>query len=118
MNYQFKGCNIISRRFLSTTHGNPKTYSRLGTVIKIIYEILTIQRDYGNRIDRKLARLKYTIDNYGIDWVKKELKKRIGFSLEKEHPFVFTERTDYFGWIQNNKKLWNYTFFYRKRINF
>ncbi|WP_185881692.1 NADPH-dependent assimilatory sulfite reductase hemoprotein subunit [Blattabacterium cuenoti] len=127
-NYQLKGFNISVGGGLSTTHGNPKTYSRLGTVIgfsdseektlKIVYEILTIQRDYGNRNDRKLARLKYTIDNYGIDWFKKELEKRISFSLEKEHPFVFTERTDYFGWIQNNKKLWNYTFFIENGLIF
>lgn len=128
LNYQFKGFNISVGGGLSTTHGNPKTYSRLGTVIgfsdseekilKIVYEILTIQRDYGNRSDRKLARLKYTIDNYGIDWFKKKLEKRVGFSLEKEHPFVFTERTDYFGWIQNNKKLWNYTFFIENGLIF
>ncbi len=127
-NYQLKGFNMSVGGGLSTTHGNHKTYSRLGTVIgfsdseektlKIIYEILTIQRDYGNRNDRKLARLKYTIDNYGIDWFKKELEKRIGFSLDKEHPFVFTERTDYFGWIQNNKQLWNYTFFIENGLIF
>ena len=36
--------------------------------LKAIYEILTVQRDYGNRSDRKLARLKYTVDKYGADW--------------------------------------------------
>ncbi|ACY40301.1 sulfite reductase (NADPH) hemoprotein subunit beta [Blattabacterium sp. (Blattella germanica) str. Bge] len=123
-----KGFNISVGGGLSTTHGNSKTYSRLGTIIgfsdsenkilKIIYEILTIQRDYGNRGDRKLARLKYTIDNYGINWFKNELENRIGFSLEKEKPFLFTERRDYFGWIQDNQKLWNYTFFIENGLIF
>ncbi|WP_185853119.1 NADPH-dependent assimilatory sulfite reductase hemoprotein subunit [Blattabacterium cuenoti] len=123
-----KGFNISVGGGLSTTHGNSRTYSRLGTVIgfsdsedqilKIIYEILTIQRDYGNRSDRKLARLKYTIDNYGINWFKKELENRIGFSLQKENPFIFTERRDYFGWIQDHKESWNYTFFVENGLIF
>ncbi|AWU43712.1 NADPH-dependent assimilatory sulfite reductase hemoprotein subunit [Blattabacterium sp. (Cryptocercus kyebangensis)] len=128
VNNQFQGFNISVGGGLSTTHGNSKTYSRLGTVIgfydsekeilKIIYEILKIQRDYGNRGDRKLARLKYTIDHYGIDWFKNKLEKRIGFFLKKEHPFFFTERCDYFGWIQDNRKLWNYTFFIENGLIF
>ncbi|WP_185865792.1 NADPH-dependent assimilatory sulfite reductase hemoprotein subunit [Blattabacterium cuenoti] len=123
-----KGFNISVGGGLSTTHGNSKTYSRLGTVIgfsdsedqilKIVYEILTIQRDYGNRSDRKLSRLKYTIDNYGINWFKKELENRIGFSLQEKKYFLFTERRDYFGWIQDYQKLWNYTFFIENGLIF
>ncbi|WP_185864255.1 NADPH-dependent assimilatory sulfite reductase hemoprotein subunit [Blattabacterium cuenoti] len=119
---KINGFNITVGGGLSTTHGNDKTYSRLGTVIgfynlkkhhilKIIYEVLTIQRDYGNRTNRKLARLKYTIDNYGISWFKKKLEDRIGFSLEKEKPFSFTKRGDDFGWIKDDEGLWRYTFF-------
>ena len=69
---------------MSTTHGNPDHYARLATelgfvdtkekLLKAVYEVLTIQRDYGNRSDRKLARLKYTIDRLGVDWWKKELE--------------------------------------------
>ncbi len=69
------GFNIAIGGGLSTTHGNAQTYARLGTVIgfvdsgektlKAIYEILTVQRDFGNRSDRKLARLKYTVDQDG-----------------------------------------------------
>ncbi|AER40636.1 MAG: NADPH-dependent assimilatory sulfite reductase hemoprotein subunit [Flavobacteriales bacterium] len=125
---KLKGFNISVGGGLSTTHGNSKTYSRLGTIIgfydseekilRIVYEILTIQRDYGNRSDRKFARLKYTIDNYGIEWFKKELENRIGFSLKKERPFFFTERCDYFGWIQDDMKLWNYTIFIENGLVF
>ena len=118
-NNKLKGYNIAIGGGLSSTHGNPATYPRLGTVIgfvsgedkilKTIYEIVTIQRDYGNRADRSLARLKYTVDKMGVEWFKTEIEKRTGFPLEKEKPFQFTERSDYYGWFQNSDRLWYYT---------
>ena len=116
---KLKGFNIAVGGGLSATHGNTETYPRLATVIgfvdtkeklfKAIYEVVTIQRDYGNRSDRKLARLKYTLDKYGVEWFKKELENRIGFELEAEKPYLFTERTDYYGWLQSKDGLWYYT---------
>ncbi len=118
-NNQLKGYNIAIGGGLSSTHGNPSTYPRLATVIgfvsgeekilKTIYEILTIQRDYGNRSDRSLARLKYTVDKMGIEWFKTEIARRTGLELEKEKPFQFTDRKDYYGWFQNADKFWYYT---------
>ena len=52
-------------------------------LFKAVYEVVTIQRDYGNRSDRKLARLKYTLDKYGVDWYRQELENRTGFPLEE-----------------------------------
>lgn len=115
------GFNIAVGGGLGTTHGNSETYPRLGTVIgfadteekilKSVYEIVTIQRDYGNRQDRKQARLKYTLDKYGVAWFVKELEARIGSKLEAPKPFSFTERKDHFGWQQNDEGLWYYTVF-------
>src|SRR5262249_39079803 len=68
-------------------------------------------RDYGNRTDRKLARLKYTLDNVGVDWFKQELQKRTGFALEDPRPYRFTTRSDYFGWQADDKGRWHYTVF-------
>jgi sulfite reductase (NADPH) hemoprotein beta-component len=120
-NNQLLGFNIAIGGGLSTTHGNKETYPRLATVIgfcdteaktlKTIYEVLTIQRDYGNRSDRKLARLKYTLDKYGVDWFTNELQLRTGFALEKARPYHFTQRTDYFGWHKSEQGLWHYTAF-------
>lgn len=120
-NEKLHGFNIAVGGGLSTTHGNKETYARLATVIgfvsgeekilKTVYEVLTIQRDFGNRNDRKLARLKYTIDKYGVDWFKNELEKRIGFGLEKERQQLFTTRKDSFGWSRNHRGLWYYTLF-------
>jgi sulfite reductase (NADPH) hemoprotein beta-component len=123
---ELQGFNLAIGGGLGTTHGNPETYPRLATVIgfvpagnptaddrlfKTIYEVVTIQRDYGNRSDRKLARLKYTVDKYGTDWYRQELEKRTGFPLEASRPYEFTDRTERFGWQQDHKGLWHYTLF-------
>lgn len=120
-NNKLLGFNIALGGGLSATHGNSETYPRLATVIgfcnseektlKTIYEVLTVQRDFGNRGDRKLARLKYTIDKFGIRWFKDELEKRIGFKLEPARDYQFKERKDLYGWHQNDKGLWYYTVF-------
>jgi sulfite reductase (NADPH) hemoprotein beta-component len=120
-NNKLKGFNIAIGGGLSTTHGNPDTYARVATVIgftdtkektlQTIYEILTVQRDFGNRSDRKLARLKYTVDKLTVDGFKKEVEKRLGFELEEAKPYQFTERKDYYAWEQCDKGLWHYTVF-------
>ena len=120
-NKKLLGFNIAIGGGLSTTHGNKNTYARLASVIgfcdseekvlKAVYEIVTIQRDFGNRSDRKLARLKYTLDKVGVDWFKQELKNRTGFALEEPRPYQFTSRTDYFGWHADDGGLMHYTMF-------
>lgn len=118
-NNELKGFNIAVGGGLATTHGNPETYARLATVIGFtdteektlaaVYEVLTIQRDYGNRADRKLSRLKYTVDKVGVDWFKEELERRVGFTLEKARPIKMISRVDHFGWRQNEAGKWYYT---------
>jgi sulfite reductase (NADPH) hemoprotein beta-component len=107
-NQELKGFNIAIGGGLSTTHGNPATYARLATeigflageekILQAIYAIVTIQRDFGNRSDRKLARLKYTIDRHSLGWFKEEVERRMGLAMEPARPYVFTTRKDYYGW--------------------
>ncbi|MFL5809035.1 MAG: NADPH-dependent assimilatory sulfite reductase hemoprotein subunit [Flavisolibacter sp.] len=120
-NNELKGFNIAIGGGLSSTHGNAEHYARLATVIgfadseektlKAVYEILTVQRDFGNRSDRKKARLKYTVDKYGPGFFKKEVEKRTGFELQKARPYSFRSRTDHYGWEQNHEGLWYFTVF-------
>ena len=120
-NGKLQGFNIAIGGGLSTTHGNAETYARLGTVIgftdteekvlKTVYEILTVQRDNGNRSDRKLARLKYTVDRMGVNAYRGEVEKRTGFALQPARPYTFTSRADRYGWEQNEKGKWYYTLF-------
>lgn len=115
-----EGFNVAIGGGLGATHGNADTYPRLATVIgfvpadddrlfKAIYEVVTIQRDYGDRSDRKFARLKYTLDRLGVDWYKEELARRTGFELGEPRPYFFNERKDLYGWQQNHLGLWYYT---------
>lgn len=120
-NNELKGFNIAIGGGMSATHGNPEHYPRLASLLgyvggkektlKAVYEVLTIQRDYGNRSDRKVARLKYTVDRLGLDWWKQELERRCGFELEEVKPFTFESRRDFYGWEQNHEGLWYYTVF-------
>lgn len=120
-NDELKGFNVAIGGGLSSTHGNEEHYPRLATVIgfvdseektlKTVYEILTVQRDFGNRTDRKKARLKYTVDKYGADFFRKEVEKRTGFDLQEARPFSFQSRRDHYGWRQNHEGLWYYTVF-------
>jgi len=118
---KLKGFNIAAGGGLSSTHGNPNTYPRLASILgfadseekvmKAVYEIMTIQRDHGNRSDRKLARLKYTIDKFGVDGFREELEKRCGFKLEEAKSYTFTDRKDHYGWAKNHEEKWYYTVF-------
>jgi sulfite reductase (NADPH) hemoprotein beta-component len=120
-NNKLIGFNIAAGGGLSATHGNAQTYPRLATtlgfvtegeqVLKAVYEIMTIQRDYGNRSDRKLARLKYTLDNMGVPQFIQELEKRCGFALQPARPVHFTSRRDHYGWRQNGEGKWYFTLF-------
>lgn len=120
-NNKLIGFNIAVGGGLATTHGNPNTYSRLASIIgftdteektlKAVYEILTIQRDFGNRVDRKLSRMKYTVDKLTVEGFKKELESRIGFDLLPQKAFKFTERSDRFGWEKSETGNWYYTLF-------
>jgi sulfite reductase (NADPH) hemoprotein beta-component len=118
---KLKGFNIAIGGGLSATHGNAETYPRLASIIgfadteekilKTIYEVVTVQRDFGNRTDRKLARLKYTLDKLGVEKYKEEVEKRTGFTLEPARPYTFNKRIDYYGWHKAANGLWYYTLF-------
>lgn len=118
---KLKGFNLAVGGGLGATHGNANTYPRLGSmlgfldseekVLKAVYETITIQRDYGNRSDRKLSRIKYTIDKMGVDAFKAELEKRCGFKLEPERAYEFNSRSDFYGWHKNHEGKWYYTAF-------
>ncbi|MFC7322617.1 assimilatory sulfite reductase (NADPH) hemoprotein subunit [Halobacillus campisalis] len=116
---QLQGFNVAVGGGMGMTHGDTDTYPQLSRVIgfcepdqilDVAEKILTIQRDYGNRSERKNARFKYTIDRKGIDWVKKELNDRLGWSLEEERSYSFDHNGDRYGWIEGDGK-WHLTLF-------
>ena len=73
--------------------------------------MVKIQRDHGDRSDRRHARLKYTIEDRGVEWFKEELNQRLGWSLEPTKDFYFESTTDRYGWNQDNDGHWTYGLF-------
>ncbi|MES1942737.1 sulfite reductase subunit beta [Salinisphaera sp. PC39] len=114
------GFNVAAGGGMGATYGEPATYPRLGTVIgfctpdqtlDVVEKLVTIQRDYGDRVERKHARFKYTIDDRGVDWLTSELVKRTGFELGEARPYEFHGNGDRFGWVEGDDGDWHLTLF-------
>jgi sulfite reductase (NADPH) hemoprotein beta-component len=114
------GYNVVVGGGLGSTFGVPETYPRAGDVIgfckpeqaiDVAEKVVAVQRDYGNRKDRKQARLKYTIDHRGLDWFVAELEKYLGYSLEQARPFNVTHTGDNYGWKKGTDGKWHLTYF-------
>lgn len=115
-----EGFNVAIGGGMGRADNDPKTYPRLANVIGFIAKdrliacadaVMGVQRDYGNRVDRSRARFKYTIDDKGLDWIKSEIERRMGSSLEAARPFEFGSNGDRYGWHKNDRGLCNYTLF-------
>lgn len=104
------GYNVVAGGGMGMTHGEPNTYPRLGElmgycradqVIDVCEKILTVQRDFGNRADRKQARLKYLIAARGLDWFRAQVEERLGWPLAPARPFAFAATGDRLGWTED-----------------
>lgn len=114
-NGELLGYNVTVGGGLGSTFGAPETYARIADLVGFVTpekavdvakKIITIQRDYGNREDRKLARFKYTIDRLGFDWFVKELHHRLGYELEPSKEYSFDRSGDILGWSQSTNGNW------------
>jgi sulfite reductase (NADPH) hemoprotein beta-component len=103
------GFNVVAGGGLGATHGDAKTYPRLADLLGFVSvdqvigaaeAIVTTQRDFGDRTERKHARLKYTIDDRGLDWFKGEVERRAGFVFAPARAFTFEHNGDRFGWTE------------------
>jgi sulfite reductase (NADPH) hemoprotein beta-component len=104
------GYNVVVGGGMGMTHGEPDTFPRTGDVIgfcrpeqvvSVCETIVTIQRDWGNRADRKHARLKYTIEREGLERFVADLERRLGYGLAKARPYAFERTGDPQGWVQS-----------------
>jgi len=106
---ELAGFNVTAGGGLGATHGDADTYPRLADVlgfvtpeqvIAVAEAVVTTQRDFGNRAERKRARLKYTFDERGPAWFKSEVERRAGFAFAPVRAFAFDHNGDRFGWTQ------------------
>ncbi|MEH7111284.1 assimilatory sulfite reductase (NADPH) hemoprotein subunit [Neobacillus niacini] len=114
------GFNVAIGGGMGMTHGDKETYPQLAKVIGFckpeqIYDVaektITIQRDYGNRSERKNARFKYTVDRLGLETVKEELEERLGWKLSAAKPYHFDHNGDRYGWVKGIRGKWHLTLF-------
>jgi sulfite reductase (NADPH) hemoprotein beta-component len=101
------GYNLTAGGGMGRSHGNAATFPRLADligflppekVVDVAKAVLTIHRDFGDRADRKHARLKYLLEDRGAKWFREELQRRLNFSLAEPMPFKFERQGDAFGW--------------------
>lgn len=119
-NDRLVGYNIAVGGGMGRTHGMTVTYPRLADVLGFITPdkleevskaVLTIHRDFGDRTDRKHARLKYVIEERGAEWARAEVEKRAGVKLAPAKPFKFTTMSDLYGWHKQMDGRWFLTLF-------
>jgi len=104
---QLVGYNLTVGGGMGRSHGNDATYPRLADVlgfltpaqvVDVAKAVLTTHRDFGDRTDRKHARLKYVLQERGVDFVRNEIEQRAGFKLQPARAFKFTTTSDNYGW--------------------
>ena len=115
-----EGWNVAVGGGMGMTHGEPETYPRIADVLgfcrpedlfAVAEAVLTIQRDWGDRTNRKHARLKYTLDDHGADAFLAEIAKRARKPLEKARPYAFTSNGDRYGWTEGENGKHHLTLF-------
>ncbi len=103
------GFNVLVGGGLAMTHGDKSTYARcaddfgfvpLAHTLDVAAAVVSTQRDWGNRVNRKNAKTKYTLDRVGIDVFKSEVEKRAGIVFQPSRAYKFTERGDRIGWVE------------------
>ena len=106
---QLVGFNVLVGGGLAMTHGDTSTYPRraddfgfipLEKTLDVAAAVVSTQRDWGNRSNRKNAKTKYTLDRVGVETFKQEVEKRAGVEFAASRPYEFTDRGDRIGWTK------------------
>lgn len=115
-----QGWNVTVGGGMGMSHGEPETFPRTadvmlfcepGDALAVAEAVMTVQRDWGNRNNRKAARLKYTIERVGLAAFRAEVERRVGKSLPEPRPFTFTWNGDRYGWVDGEDGTQHLTLF-------
>ena len=105
------GYNVAVGGGMGSTHGNDATYPRIADVIgfctpaqvvDVAEKVVLVQRDFGDRTDRKHSRFKYTVDDRGPAWILAKLNEYLGYQLDAVRPFIFEDNGDRYGWVEDS----------------
>ncbi|WP_426617122.1 assimilatory sulfite reductase (NADPH) hemoprotein subunit [Raoultella sp. R2A007] len=117
---ELQGFNVLVGGGLAMTHGDKSTYPRLASelgfiplekTLSVAEAIVSTQRDWGDRKNRRNAKTKYTLDRVGVDVFKTEVERRVGFTFQTIRPYQFTERGDRIGWVNGTDNKFHLTLF-------
>jgi sulfite reductase (ferredoxin) len=102
-----RGFNVLVGGGLGRTHNKPETFVAVAQplafiepdqVVDVAREVVAVQRDYGERTNRRHARLKYTIADRGLEWFRDEVQSRLTFDLRPPEPLRWKQVDDHLGW--------------------
>lgn len=114
------GFNVLVGGGMGVTHNDKKTYPRTGSMMgfasidqihMVCEKIMLVQRDNGDRSNRKHARLKYTVDDLGVDVFRGKVEELWGQKFEEAKPFHFKSNVDTYGWQKDENGKNHFTFF-------
>ena len=106
-NGQVSGYTVVAGGGFGMTHGKQETHPALALplgyvtrdrVIETAVAVVTVQRDFGDRSDRKHARLKYLIEDRGIEWFRRQVQSRLSFPLLLPREAKWNTVGDMLGW--------------------
>jgi len=109
------GFTVVIGGGMGSTHGKAETHPLLAKpfadisveqVLPVVETIVTVQRDYGDRKNRKHARMKYVVEERGIEWFRAQVEQRLGYTLSDPSPIIFHDVEDHLGWHEQADSRW------------
>jgi sulfite reductase (ferredoxin) len=117
---QVHGFNVFVGGGMGQTHNKEETFARLADplgytpaaqMVDVVEKIVIAQRDFGDRQDRRHARMKYLVHEWGIDRFRQKVEEYLGYSLQPVRPIPEMALNDHLGWHQQADDRWFYGLF-------
>jgi sulfite reductase (NADPH) hemoprotein beta-component len=117
---RLSGFNVLAGGGMGVTHDDTTTFPRLADelgfispeqTLAVAEAVVSVQRDFGDRVSRRHARLKYTIERMGLVPFIKEVEQRAGLSFEPPRRICFTSQGDRYGWVEDGEGRWHLTLY-------
>ncbi|MES9993820.1 MAG: assimilatory sulfite reductase (NADPH) hemoprotein subunit [Candidatus Thiodiazotropha sp.] len=114
------GFNVLAGGGMGATHDDPTTFPRLADelgfiapehTLAVAEAVVSVQRDFGDRVSRRHARLKYTIERLGLEAFRTKVEARSGVRFESQRPVRFTSQGDRYGWVEDGEGRWHLTLY-------
>ncbi|MFP4133425.1 MAG: sulfite reductase, ferredoxin dependent [Halothece sp.] len=104
---ELQGFNVLAGGGMGRTHNKEETFARMADpigyvdkadVYDLLKAIVATQRDYGDRVQRRTARMKYLLHDWGVEKFRKKVEEYFGKSIAESKPLQDFQYEDYLGW--------------------